>query len=239
MIDDAAREAAGDASEKGRAIGELGPILASVDNPVERGLYVERVAQKFGVSDIGSVRQELRRGLRQARAGKRRRRRERETPRPAARTPEKPAEIPPLEGELLGAILDNPALIGSDVVENFESLLTSSDLRAIFHAAAGMIEERGALDAATLLGQIAGNPAQSWLNGRLAIQKYDAEGAERALRDGIPRLELTNIRRELPELVQRIKDARRAGDEERAMSLTRRRDELRQNAHRLLSASKR
>jgi DNA primase len=239
LIDDAARQAAGDASEKGRAIGELGPVLASVDNPVERGLYVERVAQKFEVRDINTVRQQLRRGLREARAGKRQRRQEREAPMPTATKPRKSVEIPPLEGELLGAILDNPALIGSDVVENFESLLTSDDLRAIFHAAAGMIEERGGVDATTLLTRIAGNPAQSWLNERLAIQRYDAEGAERALRDGIPRLQLTNIRRELPELVERIKDARRAGDEERAMSLTRRRDELRQNAHRLLSASKR
>jgi len=242
LIDDAAAEAAGDASLKGKAIGELGPILASVDNPVERGLYVERVAQKFGVRDIDSVRQQLRRGLREARSGQRRRRQgpEEEAPRrEPSRPPARAADLPPLECELLGAILDNPELCSSDAVENFESLLTSSDLRSIFQAAAGMIEERGALDAATLLGQVAGNPAQSWLNGRLAIQKYDAEGAERALRDGVPRLQLQNIRRELPELVQRIKEARRAGDEDGAMSLTRRRDELRQSAHQLLSASKR
>jgi DNA primase len=239
LIDDAAREAAGDASEKGKAIGELGPVLASVDNPVERGLYVERVAQKFGVRDIGAVRQQLRRGLREARAGNRQRRKEREAPRPTPEMPRKPVEIPKLEGELLGAILDNPALIGSDVVEKFESLLTSDDLRAIFHAAAGMIEERGGLDAATLLTRIAGNPAQSWLNGRLAIQKYDAEGAERALRDGIPRLQLTNIRRELPEFDKRIKAAYREGNDELARQLAREKHERLRTANELKSAPKR
>ncbi|MBW2463775.1 MAG: DNA primase [Deltaproteobacteria bacterium] len=260
LIDDAAADSAGDASLKAKAIGELGTILAAVDNPVERGLYVERVAQKFGVRDIDSVRQQLRRGLRESRGNRRRKRdpgpgrgsdrgsnrssgghngqgegENRENP--PRQSP--PLRLPPLEGELLGAILDDPALFGSDVVENFERLLTSQELRAIFQAAAGLVRERGSLDAATLLDQIAGNPAQPWLNGRLAIQKYDAEGAERALRDGIPRLELHNIRRELPELAQRIKDARRVGDEERAMSLTRQHDELRRSAHLLLSAGKR
>ncbi len=239
LIDDAARDAAGDASLKGKAIGELGPVLASVDNPVERSLYVERVAQKFGVRDIQTVRQQLRRGLREARAGRRQRREERETPRSAPPKPVKSAEIPPLEGELLGAILDNPALFRSDVVENFESLLTSDDLRAIFHAAAGMIEDRGVLDAATLLGQIAGNPAQSWLNGRLAIQKYDAEGAERAVRDGIPRLRLTNIRRELPEFDKRIKAAYREGNDELARQLAREKHERLKTANELNSARKR
>jgi DNA primase len=241
LIDEAAADSAGDASQKGKAIGELGPILASVDNPVERGLYVERVARKFGIGDIDTVRQQLRRGLRESRSG----RRDRSAPGPGAQRPRAPAPsldrevLPALESELLGAILDHPGLFRSDVVENFESLLTSEALRSIFQAAAGMIEERGALDAATLLAQIAGNPALTWLNGRLAIQKYDAEGADRALRDGIPQLHISNLLSELPELDKHIKEAWRAGDEERARSLTRRRDELTQKAHRLKSANKR
>ncbi|MFW5920655.1 MAG: DNA primase, partial [Polyangiales bacterium] len=71
MIDDAASEAAGDAHAKAKGVEQLGPVLAVVDNPVERRLYVERVAQRFGIADIEAVRQQLNRGYRQAKASER------------------------------------------------------------------------------------------------------------------------------------------------------------------------
>jgi DNA primase len=230
LIDDAAADAGGDASEKAAAIGGLAPMLATVENPVERRLYVERVARKFGISDVSVVREQLNRALRMSRSERRRGEIERRPRREAPASPRR-FEVPSLEGELFGAILDNPELFATTEAADLERLLTSEELRGIFRAAAGMVEARGVVDATALLDEVASNPAHGWLNGRLAVQKYEREAAERALRDGIPRLERKHKERQVLELNESIKAARRIGDEARAMDLTRRRDELRQGAY--------
>lgn len=237
LIDDAAAESAGDAHQKAQAIESLGPVLAAVDNPVEVRLYVERVARKFGVQDLDAVRQQLRRGVRASRSGGRRagtqvRENTSQQPEPPRR---RPLELPPLEGELLTAMMDNPELFAGEEAKNLEKLLTSLELRAIFHTAARMVESRGVVDAAALLAECADNAAFSWLEERLAIQKYDLDAARQALRDGVPRLAKQNVERELPRLAAQIHAARRAGDEERALELTRQRDQLGASALRLMA----
>ncbi|MCB9599602.1 MAG: DNA primase [Sandaracinus sp.] len=67
LIDDAASHGIRDASDKARAIASLGPVLAKVASPIEVRLHVERVARRFGISDVDAVRQQLRQGLRQRR----------------------------------------------------------------------------------------------------------------------------------------------------------------------------
>ncbi len=230
LIDDAAADSAGDPAATGTAIGGLAALLATVDNPVERRLYVERVARKFGVSDLDVVREQLRRGLRGARP---RAVRPRAAPAGSRHGPSRGTALPVLESELIGAILDNPELFGSEEAGTLEELLTSRELRAIFHTAAGLMVQRGVLDATSLLAAVAENPARSWLDGRLAIQKYDAGVAMSALRDGIPRLQVERIRREAAVYEDRIREARREGDEVRATDLSRARDELNRRAHEL------
>jgi hypothetical protein len=204
---------------------------------VEVRLYIERVARKFGIADIDAVRQQLRRGLRASRAGDRRSRAQapenqgREQVRPPRRT----VSIPSLEGELLGAMLDSAPLFATEDGKKLEKLLTSPELRAIFQTAARMIEMRGVVDAAALLAECANSAGLSWLEDRLAIQKYDADAAARVVRDGVPRLAKQGVVREIDRLAADISAARRVGDEERALELTRRRDELRVSAHRLMA----
>ena len=242
LIDEAAADAGADVAQRAQAIERLGPVLASVGNPVEVRLYIERVAQKFAVSDLVAVRQQLRRGLNASRQRQPGRSRTQEGPEgDRARLPKKPAiqpDLPPMQRELVGALLDQPPLIGSEVAKNLEELLTSSDLRAIFHAAASMVALRGSVDASALLRELSACAAYGWLEGRLAIQKYDEAEARQALADGIPRLARANIERELPKLQAQILTARRQGDDETAEKLTRERDGLYVSSNRLMHSTK-
>ena len=63
VIDFAAEQCAGrDAGQRAQAIQELAPVLAAATNPVERDIYVERLAQRFGVRDLDILKEQLKRG---------------------------------------------------------------------------------------------------------------------------------------------------------------------------------
>jgi hypothetical protein len=57
------------------------------------------------------------------------------------------------------------------------------------------------------------------------------DDAEEYLRNGIARLYKENAERELPRLDRAIVEARRSGDDEQAVRLTRQRDALRRSAY--------
>jgi DNA primase len=236
---DAAYDAAGnDPAARAQAIETLGPVLKAVDSPVERRLYLERIAQIFGIGDVRSVEAQLRRGL--AAAPKPRR--------PAPGAPEPPpsseapaappvrtAPAPALEKDLVGAYLDHPPLFVSHPVENVVSLLTSADLRTILRRSADAVGSRGAVDGPRLLELIATDgtvspAAKRWLEERLAIQTFDGPGAEQFLRMASELLTKQSIEREQQRLAKAILEALREGDTERAEELTRMRDELFQRA---------
>jgi len=138
---------------------------------------------------------------------------------------------------MVAAVLDNPELFGSRDARNLDELLTSPDLRAIFQTASRMVEQGGAIDAPRLLEQLEGNPALGWLREQLATERYDLGVATRMLQDGIPRLAYQNIVEELPRVQQRILEARRLGDEARAVALTNELTALTQSAAKLKQGS--
>jgi len=240
LVDVAAAEAAGDPRASSEAIADLGPVLARVDNPVEGRLYIERIARRFGVSDLDAVRQQLRRGLRAARAARGRTTREptnaagpRARPENAPRRPvDERAILPPLERVLVGALLDHPPLLESEQARELPRVLTSRGLQAMVDAAARTVESGRALNGSSLLERLTNtvdDPAElavlrRWLEGRLAVQEFDADAAETALVDGLPRLVRRYWTRQLPALDARIVDARRRGDDDEAETLTRERD---------------
>ena len=236
LIDQAARETAGDPARKAEAIAELGPILQRVDNPVEVRLYIERVAQKFEVRDIDAVRQQLRRGVRQSRSardsGRRVTEQGRENSAERPVSPRRQGPPPdPIEMELLGAILDHPSLVRTPEAETFGEVLTDPDLRAILDAISRAVGSRGTLEASELLDDLsnesAENSARQWLEGRLVAQQYeDGSDAERVLKGGLPRLVARAKKREAEELQRRASDARRLGEDALADELTRQRLEL-------------
>lgn len=230
LIEDAAANVEPNPGAKADAIARLGPILAEVESPIERGLYVERVARKFGISDLDLVRRELRRGL--SRGGGR----------TVARRDAVQQQIAPavseLQLKLISALIDQPTLMHHEGVQKLPLLLTSPDLRAIFDSILRMVDKQGSLDVTALLDELHDNRLRPWLEAKLAVQEHGVEDARRALDDGLPLLERKSIERELPRLQQRIIEARRVGDDALAAGLTREFVELTRSAHKLKANAK-
>jgi DNA primase len=232
FIIDELRDGAGDAAARARAIQSLGPLLARIESPVERDQYVQRVAQKFEIRDVGVVRAELRRGALAARASEASklssRGRSPEPPAaPAPRRQRKPADLPGRQRDLLEAVLDYPELLQRPEAQRLVTVLTDPDLQAIFTVAARMVEQRGRVDAPALLEELASNPARAWLAERLSnAPKYDRERAEGVLNQGLPLLERDLRMTERTRLKREIQAARDSGEHARAEELTRQRNEL-------------
>ncbi len=236
LIDDAADQAT-DAASRGKAIQSLGPLLVRIESPVERGLYIEKVASRFNIRDVAAVKAELRRGVLESRVAKDGRSsrppeptRPSQAPEQAAPAPlRRPKDLPPLQCQVLAAVLDQPSLLASAEAQRLDGLLTDSDLQAIFRITARLFEERGEVDASALLKAVESNPARAWLGERLSValeSKYDLELAQAALRDGIPRLEEKYREHQRADIKREIQSALRTGDEQRVQELMRLRDEI-------------
>lgn len=229
LIDMAADKGASSAADRADAIEGLGPVLAAVSNPVEIQLYIERVAQRFGLSDLAAVRQQLRRGVIASRRPV--------TPRDAPESglverPER-VKLPKLQAELVGLLLDQPGLFASPEAKNLEELLTSPELQGIFRTAAELFQESTVIDASALLSRIGSAHGAGWLRERLSVDTYqDRAESEMVLRRGVTQLAVQNIESKRRELAQQIANARRTGDDGLAIRLTRERDELALSAHR-------
>jgi hypothetical protein len=143
-------------------------------------------------------------------------------------------KLPNRQKELLGALLDQPALLGTAFAGRLEGLL-SPELCDVFRAAAGAVQESGALDLSALFSALGDNQALPWLKERLTVQTYqNREDAEQLLANGVPLLEEAEAQRKRRLLSKEIIEARRNGDDERAVRLTKQRDELPRSASGLL-----
>jgi DNA primase len=246
LIDAAAEQAGADPAAKSAAIEGLGPVLSAVDNPVERQLYLERIAQAFGVGDVRVVEAQLRRGARDKprprapdpaappdpRAGD-------PTPSEATSAPSTPA--PALEKDLVGAYLDAPGLLRTRPLENVLPLLTSADLRAILRRLADAYESSGTAHGPLLMDLVRADPgvsprARRWLEERLVVQTFDDASAETFLRSAVTLLKKQSIEREQQKLARAVQAALREGDDARAEELMRLRGELFQDAKKLLGS---
>ncbi|UCH28473.1 MAG: DNA primase, partial [Myxococcales bacterium] len=173
LIDDAAGNVEPNPRAKADAIAKLGPILARVESPIERGLYVERVGRKFGVTDIGLVKRELRRGL----GGSS----QRATPRRDAVQQTITPPVSELQSKLISVLIDQPTLVRYEGVQKLPQLLKSPDLRAIFDTIVRMVDRQGSLDATALLDELSGNQFRPWLEAKLAVQQHSIDEARQIL----------------------------------------------------------
>jgi len=217
LIEGAAQEAGRDPRARAEAIEALGPVIASLDSPVEARLYVERVAYAFEIRDLGAVRDQLRRGARGARP-----RRRRETaPEPVPEKRPRGPELPALEARLVAVFLDQPSLHGAECAEKVHSLLTSDELRAIFSLTARWVGARG-VDAAVLLEETPEGSGRDWLERRLAVQEFEDEtSATRFIERAVQKLDRDRVSRETKRLRREFLEAKRAGDDVRAEALMR------------------
>ena len=136
-------------------------------------------------------------------------------------------ELPERQRLVLGALLDQPELFQNTEAQRLVTLLTDSDLRAIFLVTAQMLDQRGEVDALALLEELRENGARAWLAERLSSEpEFDRERAERVLVEGIPLLERDRKNEQRAQLKRDIQLAIQTGDVARAQELTRLRDEL-------------
>lgn len=219
FVDESATRAVSDPGLRAKAIADLGPILAAVESPIEKRLWMERIAQRFGVQDLEAVRRQLLVGVREGRDS--RRADTGRAPEQVREVPAQPPEKPGLAHELLGALLDQPSLLATPEARKLFELLTRDDLRAIFLHSSRMYETRGLLDGPSLAASIAGSPAEGWVRERLAKPIHDDKGgAERILQGGIPRLEMQKLESDMLRMKEQILEARNRGDDARAGELT-------------------
>jgi DNA primase len=220
LIDRAADTCGPSAADRAAAVQSLEPILSLVENSVEERMYLERIAQRFGVDDLRAVAREMQRGRQGPRPQK--------GPPAGVASPEGSARLPRLQSEVLGILVENPALFETSEAAEVGSFLTHPGLRDIFETAVAQCRETGALDATTLLSSVGDGPAQSWLRGRLAVARPgDQDGGAEALRQGISVLAKRHYQdHERPRLERAIAAARRDGDTGRVDELIRERDEL-------------
>jgi DNA primase len=238
VIDGSAAAAGPEAESRAAAIQALGPLLMTAGNPVEIELYIQRIARRFSLTDLGVVKEQLRRGVRGARAtrpsspGAERSSSGNRAAETKVASRQERVKLPELalQRDLLGALLDKPELFRSDYSQRLRDLLTAEDLQAIFSAAAAQIEEFGAIDASRLVTRLQGQVnenAAAWLLEQLSVETYpDQARAEEVLRSGIPLLQKRNIERESVELAERIQQARQHGDVDLAIALTKQRDAM-------------
>jgi DNA primase len=231
LIDSAADQAGPSAAERAAAIDELAPVLQAVTSSVEMELFLQRIAQRFGLPDTSSVRRQLRRGGQRpegpaAAKG---------LPHSELAQPRDHVRLPRLERELLGVLLDRPKLLSTGYARELEGLLTSPALVSVLRAAESAVQENGVLDLTALLSSAGESEALSWLKERLSLQVYgDREDADEVLQRGIRTLAKERLEQQRLQLMREISRARRSGDEDQAMRLTKERDELGRSAHGLL-----
>jgi replicative DNA helicase len=147
---------------------------------------------------------------------------------------EKPADlsqIPGVERDLVGCLLDQPEAFEAAVAEKIPELLTSREMEAIFRAALRLASVHGTVDASSLLAEVekdgvGDGPARRWLEERLAIQTFDAASAKSFVETAMPLLRKQQIEREQRELMRRIQEALREGNQELAAELMKLRDAL-------------
>ena len=230
LIDGAAQSAGPSAQARATAIQALGPVLVSCGNPVEIELYIQRIAQRFALTDLRVVKEQLRQGVRVTSSNGQRTESQRGPTETKLAVREERVKLPELalQRDLLGALLDKPELFSSAYAQHLKELLTAEDLRAIFSAAGAQIEAYGAIDAQRLVTEVQGIEATAWLREQLSVETYsDQARAEEVLRKGIPLLQKQRLERERKDLAERIQQARQHGDDELAIALTRQRDAMR------------
>lgn len=233
LIDSAAEQAGASASESAAAVQSLVPVLQSVVSPVEMELYVQRVAQRFGLPDTTAVQRQLRASGRSERPAS-----TLQTGGPADTSrlagSSRRVRLPGLQQEVLGAFLDQPALFSASYAGEVEGLLTRSELCEVFQHAAQVVQGSGVLNPLALCTALGEQQIRDWVQERLSAPKYlDVSAAEDMVHASVP--VLTRARAEQAQALNReILEARRSGDHDRAVQLTKQRDELRRSASGLL-----
>jgi len=217
LLDEIVRASAaagdGSAQDVARRIGKLGPFLQAVNDPMERDVYRQRVADAFAV-DPKLVFRHLRGGEASVVADAS----------PAA--PAAAAQGETAERELLGLLMDLPALCEEAHVAGIIGMMPSRKLKEVAEELVFMHRHKDS-NLSALMARVSDDPMTGWLARRGMDRLYDDEAKGRsALSDIAARLRRRDARDRFEDLNHRIRLANSAGDHLKVLELQRQRTEL-------------
>jgi DNA primase len=247
LIDDAAAHAGDTVPERVAALRVAAGAIAAVRDPLERAAYIEHAARAFTFSDRAIVERAVReaqsRALREARAAtpfieesasiSALAKRDEPFRKPAYQQDGAGATgaasradlVSRATADAIDALLRNPTLLGTDLVDALIELVSPAFARPLLEAARAQWNASGSLDGAALLSLAPNDRARAWLGERLvdsmepdpireASAKQTVSDCVRRLRDLIGRERARKLRIESAR-------AEAAGDRDRAAALQR------------------
>jgi len=194
-----------------QAVKAIGPILSRIRDPIERGLYARRLAEKAGVPEA-EVR---RRMFAPAQSGE------------ASAASAGSGAFSASEENLLYLLLHHPRVAPLVKVGGTVENLPSPELREFCQLTLGQIECKGQADPAVLLHRFSASPVPD-LVSRLILENRgeSAEEVDRSARDTVQGLRLQRIRDEKRLINKEIQEADRARDLGRFRELQLKKHEL-------------
>ncbi len=217
VIESKLRQVGSDAHAKGLAIRALRPFVQRLRDPMTRQMYIERIAQRFDIRDIRTLQKELlTRELASRRVNQ---------DGAALHSTTTHDFHESLEHAMVGLVLEHPSLINLPDLDSLGDLLSLKPLVDIVNHLRSQASHADA-DSAPLLAAVQDDAHKAWLAGRLVKQEHALDDARERLVHGMTQLRKRSVEARLRSLQQRILQARREGDADRANALMRQRMDL-------------
>ncbi len=200
---------------KAKMIDELLPVVKGISNPVVRGIYISKIAEKTGISE-SAISQRFKELKIQGGGG-----RYRSTVGKGRKAVRGIIEVYPLEESILKVLFRNPDFFSEIDVDHVASLFGDGDLKEILLIALKLWRETGNLELDELLLELADQECGSrvvdlWMSSRCWNSKKEAL---EHLRNKVGALEERARMREKEELLSDIREAEKSGDHEKLQEL--------------------
>ena len=214
FIDDAAQHVTSprDVTDKLRS---LQPILHQISSSLEMRIYLERVARRFQIQDMRVLERTL--GLNDPQGVIRHHDSQGSSISNSHVDLREPYGFSNLESDMIGLLLDCPALLIEKELEVFETLIINPHLHEVYKVICKVWDRFHRLDLPTLIASLERSPVLSWLLGRVTRPKCTNEKeAIKEIRIAIPILHRKWVRTRLNELSHAILKAQQIGNHEEA-----------------------
>jgi DNA primase len=213
-LDDIVSKAGRDAKGKVEAMSRLKPLLKQMKDPVEQGVYSQRVADKLGLAEalVG----EAVRGPRANAAGKERR-----------RALGRSLIVPSVERMLMEIVVQQPELAPRALKELAADDLEDGFGQTLFALLDRHYRETGRVNISDVLDELADPEVEQELRSMaLSTDKFSMDEAEQVLSDCIGVIKARPIKEHMLELNELIRRAEAEGDETQLFDLLRRKKEM-------------
>ncbi len=209
FIDRELEKGSGTPAETAQAVQRMAPVLSKIRDPIERSLYVKRLAERLGIPQVDIQRRLMRPRRDEEVAGDLR-----------GSQAEPGDDFAKEEEELLALILHHPEVSGGIVREKALSSFTSSELACFMGKLLDQIERDGRADPGLILHET-DDERLVGLVTRLALEsdRYGGDCVEAVMKDCLHRLRIGQIASEKARIQREIQEAERNQQADRLQEL--------------------